>query len=81
MEKEKEGRELLKKIDKENGKITYIPALDCLIREKERECVERGIKFEKQSIPFGDIRISEYDYLIYSLSTSFFTIIFMVALA
>lgn len=63
MEKEKEGRELLKKIDKENGKITYIPALDCLIREKERECVERGIKFEKQSIPFGDIRISEYDLI------------------
>lgn len=63
MEKEEERKALLKVIDKGNRHITYIPILDCLIREKESECVKRGIEFEKQSIPFQNISISEYDLI------------------
>lgn len=63
MEKEEAGRELLKKIDKNSGKFIDIRVLDCLIREKEKECLEMGIRFEKQGVFFRDTNISECDLI------------------
>ena len=63
MEKEEDGRTILKKIDKNSGKFTDIRVLDCLIREKEKECLETGIRFEKQGVFFRDINISEYNLI------------------
>lgn len=61
MEKDEEGRKLLKRIDKNYRVFTGIPVLDCLILDKERKCAEKQIKFTKQGICFSDTDISEYD--------------------
>lgn len=63
MEREEAGRALLKKIDKNSRKFTDIRILDCLIYEKEKECLEMGIQFEKQGVFFRDTCISEYNLI------------------
>lgn len=63
MEKDETGRYILKRIDKNFGKFTGIPVLDCLILEKERKCLEKQIRFTKQGICFAEADISEYDLI------------------
>lgn len=63
MEKDEAGRCLLKRIDKDFGRFTGVPVLDCLILDKERKCAKKQIQFIKQGVCFSETDISEYDLI------------------
>jgi len=63
MQKNDEGQELLKKLDKANRSMTGIPVLDCLIREKTAVCEKEGISFEKEGGAVGETKITEYEFV------------------
>lgn len=62
MKKEDEGRQILKKIDKNQGRMTGVAVIDCLIREKEHICEEKGIVFTKNIAQLSDVK-SEYEMI------------------
>ena len=63
MQKNEEGQELLKKLDKANRSMTGIPVLDCLIREKASLCEKEGISFEREGGAIGETKITEYEFV------------------
>lgn len=63
MQKDEEGQELLKKLDKANRSMTGIPVLDCLIREKASLCEKEGISFEREGGAIGETKITEYEFV------------------
>ena len=63
MQKNDEGQQLLKKLDKANRSMTGIPVLDCLIREKASVCEKEGIAFEREGGAIGETKITEYEFV------------------
>jgi signal transduction histidine kinase len=63
MQKDAEGQELLRKLDKANRSMTGIPVLDCLIREKASVCEKEGIAFEREGGTIGETKITEYEFV------------------
>lgn len=62
MNKEENGREILKKIDKHQGDLCGVSVVDCLIKEKIGICKEKGIIFERK-ISGIQKEISAYDMI------------------
>lgn len=63
MSKDKQGQDILQKIDRGYGVVTGVPVLDCLISEKEKQCFEKEITFQVKSGLLGEISISEFDLI------------------
>ena len=63
MQKNDEGQQLLKKLDKANRSMTGVPVLDCLIREKASVCEKEGIAFEREGGAIGETKITEYEFV------------------
>ncbi|MBQ8188518.1 MAG: GHKL domain-containing protein [Lachnospiraceae bacterium] len=63
MSKDKPGQDILRKIDRGYGVITGVPVLDCLIGEKEKQCLEKEIAFYVKSGLLGEISVSEFDLI------------------
>jgi len=63
MQKNEEGQQLLKKIDRMNRSMTGIPVLDCLIREKASVCEKEGVFFEQKGGAIGQTKLTEYELI------------------